>query len=147
MLVFDCSKQGSLSFGFSCSEQFRAGEIMSDTWDMQFVHESTLPSGYQNPRCTFRIIWRWTLDLKSFAVQNFYDVNFNDRSKICFSKNCCKCSGLWVCSRKCVFLAQWDGISKNVVLVRFGLVAHTSRYPVPERCELANLCELNRLGQ
>ena len=50
-------------------------------------------------------------------------------------------------ARGSVLLAQWDGISKNVVLVRFGLVAHTSRYPVPDRCELANLCELNRLGQ
>ena len=38
-------------------------------------------------------------------------------------------------------------ISNTVVLARFGLVAHTSRYLVPERCEFASLCEFNSLGQ
>ena len=48
-------------------EEFRAGEIMSDIWDMQFVHESTLPSGYQKTRCPLWIIWRWNFDFKSMV--------------------------------------------------------------------------------
>ena len=36
-------------------EQLRAGESMSDIWDMLSVHESTLSSGYQNIRCPVRL--------------------------------------------------------------------------------------------
>ena len=84
-----------------------------------------------------------------WVPSHLYDVNFNDWSFHCFSKKCCMGSGLWVYSRMCVcvFSAYWDGISNTVVRVRNGLVAHTCRYPAPERCVLANPCELNRLGQ
>ena len=142
-------RQASFTFFrvFMFREQFRAGESMSDILDIQFVHESPLSSGYQNPKCPFWILWGRKFDFKSMGAKYLYDVNFNDWSNNCFSRNGGISSGLWVCSKKCVFSAKWDGISKTVVLVRFGLVAHSSRYPVPERCEFANLCELNSLGQ
>ena len=35
----------------------------------------------------------------------------------------------------------------SAVHVRNGLVAHTSFYPVPERCEFAHFRELNGFGQ
>ena len=38
-------------------------------------------------------------------------------------------SALWVYSRKCVLSTWWNDLSKTVVLVRFGLVFHTSRCP------------------
>ena len=44
---------------------------------MQFVHESTLSYGYQNPRCPFWIIWRWNFDFQSMGAKHLYDVNFN----------------------------------------------------------------------
>ena len=49
---------------FLFREHFRAGERMSDIWDMRFFHESTLSSGNQNIWCPPWIIWRWNCDFK-----------------------------------------------------------------------------------
>ena len=115
---------------------------MTDIWDMQFVHESTLSSGNQTPRCPFWIIWRWNFDFTSMGAKHLYDVTFNDWSNDCSPRIVAQ-----ALDSGCAFSTHWDGISKTAVLVRFGLVAHTSRYPVPERCEFANLFDLNILGE
>ena len=74
-LVFDCAQAG---FAFFCvcvfRDWFRAGAIVFDIWDVQFVHESTLSPGYQNIRCSSWIVWRWNCDLKPKTVKNFHDV-------------------------------------------------------------------------
>ena len=56
-------------------------------------------------------------------VYDFHDLNFNDWSNNCSSRNCCKNSGLWVCSRKYVFSALWNDLPKTVVLVRSSFVS------------------------
>ena len=46
-----------------------------------------------------------------------------------------------------VFSAYWDGISKTVVLVKFGFVAHTSWNPMRENCVFAYPCKSNGIRE
>ena len=46
-----------------------------------------------------------------------------------------------------VFSASLNDLPKTVVLVRSSFVAHTSWYPVSERCKFGNTCESNCHGQ
>ena len=82
---------------------------------------------------------------------NVHDLNFNDWSNNCSSKNCCKNSGLWVCSRKCVFSASWNQLSKTVVLTKSSfcissqliLYAGTMRLRIPLWTELSCRTHVN----
>ena len=73
--------------------------MMSDIWDMQFIHESTLSSGYQNPRCPLWIIWRWNFDFKSMGAKTFTMWTSMTGPTIVSPRNWCMCSASWVCSR------------------------------------------------
>ena len=114
---------------------------------MNFIHEPTLSSGYHNIGCPFWIIWWWNCNFKSTSVKNFYDLNFNDWSNNCSSRNCCKDSGSWVYSGKCKLSASWNDLPKTAVLVRSRFVPHTSWNPMHENCVFANPCEAYCLGQ
>ena len=47
--------------------------------------------------------WVMELQFQVHIFTIFHDFNFNDWSNECSSKDCCTNSGLWVCSRKCVY--------------------------------------------
>ena len=74
-LFLDCWSSMSPSkvhffFAISCSESNSAlVRSWLTIWDVQFVNESTLSSGYQNPRCPFWIVWRWNFDFKSMGAK------------------------------------------------------------------------------
>ena len=80
---------------------------------MQLIHVSILFSAYQNPGCSVWIIRRLDLDFKSMVAKKLYDVIFDDWSNRRSPRNRCIHSGLWVCSRKCVFSACWHELSKT----------------------------------
>ena len=101
---------------------------------MQLVPESILTSTNNNPRCSTWISRRLNLNFKSMAAKQLYDVNFDDWSNYGSSWNCRIRSAFWVCSRVCVLSACCGAISKIIIHVRNGLVTHTSRYLVLERC-------------
>ena len=147
MLVFDCAKQGSIPSAFWSSESNSALDLSSalGLWTSYPRTDSFLRYLYIG--CSCWIIWWWNCNFKSTFVKNFHDLNFNDWSNNCSSRNCCKDSGSWVYSGKCILSAQWNDLPKTVVLVRSGFVAHTSWNPMHERYAFANPSESNCFGQ
>ena len=53
------------------------------------------------------------LQFKSVLVKNFHDLNFNDWSNNCSSRNCCNDSGSWVYWRKRVILDIMESTAQN----------------------------------
>ena len=69
---------------------------MSDIWDMQFGHEySFLWISELKMSCLDYLEMEFRFQ-KSMGAKHLCDVNFNDWSKKCFSRNGCISSGLWV---------------------------------------------------
>ena len=117
MPVFDCTKQSPLSLAFSCSESHSALVRWCST--VGICNSST--------NRLFPLVIR-TQDVRLGLFGDGIAIscpklsrictmwNFSDWSNNCSSRNCCTCSGTWVCSRNMIGIMAKPSSSSGLVL-------------------------------